>query len=117
MRTVLVGSVAAGIVLITSAASIGHDQEINGFFHDIQLVIAGLRGLIEPIGALLLAGSLVLQTIIMKNQKKSKDDRIDQTEILKNQDRILAAIQNDINVVKDVQVTQALTSPNKEEKE
>lgn len=114
-----VKGIAAGLAAgasVTALASVGqHDSAINGFFHDVQLIVAGLKGLIEPIGALLLAGSLVLQTIIMRNQKKSSTERKDQNAVLSAQTDTLETIKNDVSTVKDVQITTALMSPNKEE--
>lgn len=109
MRVLLASFVAVSSVGLIAAS--GHANEINGFFQDVQLIVAGLRGLIEPIGALLLAGSLVLQAVIMRNQKKSADDRKEQKNVLNAQNDVMASVQQDVATIKDL----ALTNPQKEE--
>ena len=115
MKVQYISLVVAATVTLTAAASVGHDQAINGFFHDIQLVILGLRGLVEPIMALLLAVSLAMQIVIMKHQKQSKKERKEQTAILSAQNQVLDTVERDVKVVKDVQNITTLTSPMKEE--
>lgn len=99
----------------TAAASIGHADEINGFFQDIQLIITGLKGLIEPLMALLIAVTIALQTIMMRQQKKSKAETKEQTEILKGQNEVLENVRQSVETVKDVQIVSAMTQPNKDE--
>lgn len=81
---------------------------IHRFFADALLVVEGLKSLLEPIGALLLAGGLVLQGFILRNQKKATAERVEQKAILVAQTDTLHA-QN--NTLATIQTTVATTVP------
>lgn len=65
---------------------------IHRFFADCHLIVDGVMGLIQPIGALLLAFNVALTLRALKNQKKATAQRGELKSILHSQNETLAVL-------------------------
>ncbi len=80
---------------------------INRFFADIQLVLQGLKGLVEPLVGLGVAIGIGLQARVLRNQRLATADRAETKQILTKQDDTLATIHSAVAAPPVVVVTSA----------
>jgi hypothetical protein len=65
--------VLISVAVNAAPSGAAHDADIiNRFFADLQLILSGLKGLIEPIVGLGVAVMIAMQARSLSNQKQSK---------------------------------------------